>query len=433
MTVLRFRNQLWLAWRQTRRRLFESFLIVLAIGLGVSVIIAVLSMFVLIEEQERVLWDTDYYRAFEISEPPVDMRDFTSPLSPVVPVDQAQRVQIKLEDLREFKQLLPEGYLVFMESRLSMVCPLLEAAPTGSPESGYPGWENYVEILSLTPDAVVFHDYKLQDGQWFVEDDVMYRNRVAVIGDKLAARIFGDQNPIGRTVPLMNYLGEEMLFTVIGVVQGFAEDYGEDSWKYWEDPGQWLLIPLNATEPANVEVNYGWFTVGVLPGIDVGQAYHHIKRAAELYFEEEMQIYGSYLNWLEYQKQTGFFAKIIGLFASIGLLIAVLNILNLFLARVLRRTPQIGISKALGASAASVFAQFLWEAFLLGVAGAVVGIGLSFLMVKPLQGLTGSELVVETSAVGIGIGIALATSLLFGVYPAYQAAKIDPVEALRTE
>lgn len=69
----------------------------------------------------------------------------------------------------------------------------------------------------------------------------------------------------------------------------------------------------------------------------------------------------------------------------------------------------------------------------LGVFGAVAGIGLSHGMVLLLQRLVGNELAVGTGAMGIGIAIAFATSLLFGAYPAYQAAKTDPVDALRTE
>ncbi|MDD2629626.1 MAG: ABC transporter permease [Limnochordia bacterium] len=430
---MQLKNQLWWAWRQSRRRVFESLLIVLAIGLGVGVIIAVFSMFSLIALQEQSMWEMGYFRTFQVSQQR-EIRDYEAPLSPVVPVEYEEPVNIELEDLTQLKQLLPEGYLAFMETRTALPCPLLPESEEALPEEmRFRGPENSIEILEMTVDVPAFYGYELIAGQWFLEEDVEARNNVAVIGDKLARRVFGEQDPVGQLLPLLRYDDKEMSFTIIGVVKGHEEDYGEDHWRYWEDPGQWLMVPLESIHPEGVSFGRDWFTVGVQPGIDIGQAYYNIRRAAQLYFGDQMVVEGAYLSWEEGKKHTRFIARVIGLFASMGLLIAVINILNLLLARVLRRTRQIGISKALGANAASIFTQFLLEAMVLGVFGAVAGIGLSHGMVLLLQRLVGNELVVGTGAMGIGIAIAFATSLLFGAYPAYQAAKTDPVDALRTE
>ena len=125
---------------------------------------------------------------------------------------------------------------------------------------------------------------------------------------------------------------------------------------------------------------------------------------------------------------------IAGLAASLGLLIAAINILNLMMARVLRRTKEIGILVALGSSRRSIFSTFLWEAMLMGLFGALLGFGISIVGEKIVTSLLeyfpiNIDYRVFLSAVGISGFI----SLLFGIYPALHGARVNPVDALRTD
>jgi putative ABC transport system permease protein len=141
------------------------------------------------------------------------------------------------------------------------------------------------------------------------------------------------------------------------------------------------------------------------------------------------------LEFRESQKQLQRYALLIGILASVGLVIAVINILNLMLARVLKRTKSIGLSMALGSSRQMVFRQFMLEAFTLGIIGSILGILLSFALVEVLKKALGAFFAANMlgTRVLLGFGLGFAVSLLFGVYPAYLGSRTNPVDALRTD
>lgn len=155
--------------------------------------------------------------------------------------------------------------------------------------------------------------------------------------------------------------------------------------------------------------------------------------AALLWGEEAFALRSPVDDWRESIKQVQRYALLIGMLASVGLVIAVINILNLMLARVLKRTKAVGLSMALGSSRGQVFRQFMLEAVVLGLAGSVLGIALSFafaeLLKKSLGGWSGGW----GSRLGLGIALGLLISLFFGVYPAYLGSRTNPVDALRTD
>jgi putative ABC transport system permease protein len=118
--------------------------------------------------------------------------------------------------------------------------------------------------------------------------------------------------------------------------------------------------------------------------------------------------------------------------ASAGLVIASINILNLMLARVLRRTREIGISAALGASRRQIFRQSLAEALVLGISGGALGLPLSFGLVKLMSGIMeGLDVSVGLTGVLAGALSCIAASVIFGLYPAYLGARVIPADALR--
>jgi putative ABC transport system permease protein len=130
---------------------------------------------------------------------------------------------------------------------------------------------------------------------------------------------------------------------------------------------------------------------------------------------------------------------VILLLAGSGLLIASINILNLMVARVLRRTKAIGISVAIGASKASIFTAYLWESLLLGITGGVFGIGMSFVFSGLLQriidssGMRIGSIGLDLPMIGTALGLTLAVNLIFGIYPAYRASRTNVVDALRAD
>lgn len=119
--------------------------------------------------------------------------------------------------------------------------------------------------------------------------------------------------------------------------------------------------------------------------------------------------------------------------AALSLLVGGIGVMNIMLVSVTERTREIGLRKALGAPPGAIRRQFLTEASILGLAGGLIGAGLGIAGAKLLPGLLDSSIVISNLAVVGSIGIALAIGLIFGVYPAVRAARLAPIDALRTE
>ena len=182
------------------------------------------------------------------------------------------------------------------------------------------------------------------------------------------------------------------------------------------------------------EVILNSFIVGVEKGTDLAQASEIIQAEIKQRYGDLAVVSNSYITMTSIEQSNYAIYIIVAIFASLGLIIAVINILNLMLARVLRRTKSVGLSMALGSTKSAVFGQFLLEAVLLGLTGAVVGTGLSFVLLKEVVSkLIMTEVPLGITGIAAGCGLGLLVSLLFGVYPAYQGAIINPVDALRNE
>jgi ABC-type antimicrobial peptide transport system permease subunit len=129
-------------------------------------------------------------------------------------------------------------------------------------------------------------------------------------------------------------------------------------------------------------------------------------------------------------------AIVIAAFGSVALVIAAVNTLNLMIARVLRRTKSFGISAALGLNRRGMFAQFMTECFTVSLFGAAVGMGLTVAFTKIFSAtVANGEIAIRVPPEVwlIGVGVAVVATLIFGLYPALQASRIDVVDALRIE
>jgi putative ABC transport system permease protein len=119
--------------------------------------------------------------------------------------------------------------------------------------------------------------------------------------------------------------------------------------------------------------------------------------------------------------------------AGISLLVGGIGIMNIMLATVLERTREIGIRRAIGARQSDIVRQFLTEAVLISILGGLIGIAFGFTLSRIIATAAGWSTVVTMSSIAIAFGVSVFIGLLFGIYPAVQAAKLDPIEAIRYE
>ena len=137
---------------------------------------------------------------------------------------------------------------------------------------------------------------------------------------------------------------------------------------------------------------------------------------------------------LEQKRQTQFIFKIVMIcIAGISLLVGGIGIMNIMLATVLERTREIGIRRAIGARQSDIVRQFLTEAVLISIVGGLIGIAFGFTLSRIIAAAAGWSTVVTTSSIVVAFGVSVVIGLLFGIYPAVQAAKLDPIEAIRYE
>jgi putative ABC transport system permease protein len=119
--------------------------------------------------------------------------------------------------------------------------------------------------------------------------------------------------------------------------------------------------------------------------------------------------------------------------AALSLLVGGIGVMNIMLVSVSERTKEIGLRKALGAPPWAIRRQFLVEAAMLGLSGGLLGAGLGCVAALILPLVIGSSVVISVGAVILSVGVAIAIGLIFGVYPAVRAARLTPIDALRTE
>lgn len=445
-----FKDKLRWSIRHCRKRFFESLLIVLAIGLGVAVIVSVSSLFINALEQQRNfnVHQYEFYRTFRVQSGANYYAMSNVPLE-VVSDRPQERLEVTLIDLKEFKTYLPEGMYVYLENTTSLPTRLIpKNEENKSPNSTttntamgvryqigqIPSEYESIYVVGSTIDYLAFKQFELATGNWFVEADIMNKNPVMVLNHKLATRLFEDENPIGQFVPVGWNSETEVQYQVIGVLAPLSEEQEQFSFTEREEAG---YVPITAMQgwinrPSGFVTDI--FNIGVEPGYDLAKAYEKIKDEVQLHFGDAALVTGTYVSsQAGDQEMFNKIAIIFGIFASIGLVIAVINILNLMLARVLKRTKAVGLSIALGGSKATVFSQFLIEAMVLGLTGSIVGVTLSYGLMTLIGRISPIKIEVGISGVLIGFGLGLLVSLLFGIYPAYQGSQIDPVDALRTD
>ncbi len=427
-------DQLRWSWRHSRRQLLETILVVLVIALGTATIVTVLTLFVSVGQQQKEAEKQDHFRTLQVLGRLESSSRQNLPLVLIGEELRQPRWEASLADLAGLQANLPAYMHVFVETSWPVNTSLLPEE-TEAPVGEHPGFRwlegPRIFLAGTTERYFHFREFSLLAGNWFLPADLENQSRVIVLTQGLAASLFGDQNPIGSVVPVSMYGDEYIDYTVIGVLAAEGE---EDFLSLRQSRTGY--IPVSAPPDGRGQGRRSTFNslfIGIDAGRDLSRAHELAAGEIKLLWGNRAVVESPLLEFREAQKTLRRYALLIGIFASVGLIIAVINILNLMLARVLKRTKSTGLAMALGSSRAQIFRQFLLEALSMGLAGSILGIFISFGLASLLQKGLGPlfEGAMYGTRVFFGMGLGLLTSLLFGVYPAYQGSRIAPVDALR--
>jgi putative ABC transport system permease protein len=290
------------------------------------------------------------------------------------------------------------------------------------------GRNTSASMTATEPDFTYVRSWDLDSGRFLIDDDVSRKATNVVLGAQVAEDLFDTpQNAVGQQVRL-DFGPFSLNLTVVGVMEKRgAAGSGDDDTQ--------ILIPLSTFRSripfgrsASGEANVGQIVVKVTSGGKVD--------------ETKDDIYQLLLQRHNYTATARDVSRtltiLLGAIAGISLVVGGIGIMNIMLVSVTERTREIGIRKAVGASRTDILLQFVVEAIIVTLVGGAVGVLAGVVVARMVNGQdfgTGSPVttVIAPWSIFVALGVSALIGLFFGIYPAFRASRLDPIEALRTE
>lgn len=413
------RETMQMALDSVRSHKFRSFLTVLGIVIGVMTAIVIASILTGMRQNIVAIieeYGTNNIYAFHLS------------TGPRVGEDRSERLRKPLT--------VADGEAIAAQASA------VEEVATVAPNVGYSGgpfddnvtyqghnyrWGN---TQGVSPNYAGITNIALKEGRFFTENDEQQRANVMVIGVNAADALFPGRNQIAGTMVRMGGYN----FEVVGVLEkrkaGFFGENEEDNA---------VLIPLRTAQKIAPARGYLLLIIKARSGQTaqaLEQSEEVLRRRRNVKFEAP--------NNFDIKTADKFIQQFDSIFAMIGLvaiaisclglLVGGIGVMNIMLVTVTERTKEIGVRKALGARRRDIVRQFLFEAmtltFLGGILGVVLSVGISKLIMLLVPSLPAT---IPTWAVVTGLTVSIGVGLLFGVWPARKASRLDPIECLRYE
>ncbi|HZS45661.1 MAG TPA: ABC transporter permease [Blastocatellia bacterium] len=289
-------------------------------------------------------------------------------------------------------------------------------------------------VVGVTPSYFRLAKYNLSEGSFFSENDNREYEQYCVIGSRVKQKLFGSKLPVGGHIRIDN-----LWFTVIGVMEDNTLTKDEFEGVKLQDFSNDIYIPLNTAlkkfefkkfEPELDEV------VIQLKNTDA------LKSSAILISQILVNTHGHEDDFsiivprelLEQNQRTQrIFNVVMSAIAGISLLVGGIGIMNIMLANILERTREIGVRRAIGARRRDIWVQFLIEALTISFLGGLTGILFGFIVSRTVALYAEWSTVVTGASIAMSFGVAASVGLIFGIYPAVRASRLNPVEALRYE
>jgi putative ABC transport system permease protein len=310
-------------------------------------------------------------------------------------------------------------------------CPSITAAVpevNGSYQVKYENQNWNTRVTGATADYEWVRNAPVASGSYFTNADDQRRERVCVLGKTVVENLFGDVDPVGRTIKIRG-----INFTVKGVLK-------EKGMQGWWNQDDMIIVPVQtALYRVMGRDRYSSISLRVADEklldratLEVEQVMRRQhKLAAGVDNDFTVRSMSDITSTLGDATKT--FTALLASIALVSLLVGGIGIMNIMLVSVTERTREIGVRMALGARRRDILSQFLIESVTLAVAGGVVGIlvgvGAATIMAKLYKWNT----LVSLPAVAVSFGFAFVVGIFFGIYPARKASRLDPIEALRYE
>ena len=286
-----------------------------------------------------------------------------------------------------------------------------------------------VNLCGCTPEAFPNNGWTIQEGREFNQREVESAKKYIILGNDLVDVLFEYENPVGQEIWM-----DGRKFTVLGVLEKQGDFFGQSQ-------DNFAVIPLDTY----LEYYGGtrWNSVNITVQSFDKEGYQNLIEMTEGYFRTIRKVPPGEPDDFEIRSNEQMLKQInditsgvrIGAFviAAIALLAAGVGIMNIMLVSVTERTREIGIRKSIGAKRRNVLVQFLIEAITLCMLGGIVGIVLGVGIGNWVGSLINATATIPIDWIVVGVSLCILIGVIFGTYPAYKAANLDPIEALRYE
>jgi len=331
-----------------------------------------------------------------------------------------------LELQKKNPELSPEEY-EFLKDRAKLVSEFGMAAGRGvSVSSGSQSLTN-IGLTGATPNWAVLGNTQIATGRYFTEIENAHHAAVALIGNDVKNDLFGESDPIGKTLKI-----EGRPFTVIGVAVPKGSVFGQSQDGFIDIPVETYFQIYGS----RTGIRYAGRALdqSVLEqSKDEIRMLMRARRHVRPNQDDNFAILSSDALVGAWDRLTGAIAATAVAVVSVFMVVGGVVIMNIMLAVVTERTHEIGIRKSVGARRQDILNQFLVESSMLSGIGGLLGVMIAWTVALLVRNFTPVPMSVPISAVLIGVALSTAVGLFFGIYPAQRASKLDPIEALRVE
>jgi putative ABC transport system permease protein len=412
---MRYFNELQLAFSNLVTHKLRTFLTMLGMIFGVGAVIAMLSIGSGAESESLRLIDTMGLRNIIVRD-----REFkTEDLKKV----RENSLGLSMRDVRAIQDVTPDLETWSARKRVKTFQIF-----------SFKGKSDDSNVVGVTPSYFRMARYDLAEGSFLSETDQKDYEQFCVIGSRVKQKLFGTQSPVGQTLKI-----DKMWFTVIGVLAdpNLAKDEFEGV--KLQDFSNDIYIPLATAlkkfELKQFESELDEMTLS-LKNTDA------LKSSAVLVSEVLANTHGKADDYsiivprelLEQNQRTQrIFNIVMSCIAGISLLVGGIGIMNIMLANILERTREIGVRRAIGARRRDIWQQFLIEALSISFVGGLTGVLFGFAVSRVVALYAEWPTIVTWNSIAMSFGVSAAVGLIFGIYPAVRASRLDPVEALRYE
>ena len=285
-------------------------------------------------------------------------------------------------------------------------------------------------VVGTTSGFLTVRSFEVAQGRFLDNLDQRSNSLVAVVGATLAERLFDAESPLGKQIRVKG-----ITFEIVGVLERKGSNLGLD----YDDS---VMIPITTlasrivgrTSPYGIDVGFISISANSQEAMETAEFQitnllrlrHNITDSDDFYIQSQDTLL-DIANTV-----TGALTLMLAAIASISLFVGGIGIMNIMLVSVRERTQEIGLRKAIGATQQDILSQFLIEAVILSAIGGIVGTALGASGIFLIAAFSPFEAGVSLTAVVMAVGVSGSIGLFFGVVPARQAAKLDPIVALRS-